>query len=115
MKNSFLISILYIILSCISITPADVSAEVTNDEIIQLSLAQAIEAALESLDLAKENWRITDLQFKQNIATTTDILDARTFLTQAEINDYIALYGYKISLAELERAIGKDIVTGSSS
>jgi len=91
-----------------------VLAEVKN-AFINLDVSKKnIQTALESLDHAKENWRITDLQFKQHIATTTDILDARTFLTQAETNYYIALYGYKISLAELERAIGKDIVPGSS-
>lgn len=61
----------------------------------------------ESLVQAEENWRITDLQYKEQIATSTDVLDARTELTQAESNYYSALYGYMISLADLERAIGK--------
>lgn len=61
----------------------------------------------ESLVQARENWRITDLQYKEQIATSTDVLDARTELTQAESNYYQSLYGYMISLCELERAIGK--------
>jgi outer membrane protein len=61
----------------------------------------------ESLVQAKENWRITDLQYKEQIATSTDVLDARTELTQAESNYYQALYGYMISLSDLERAMGK--------
>jgi len=63
----------------------------------------------ESLVQAKENWRITDLQYKEQIATSTDVLDARTELTQAESNYYSALYGYMVSLAELERAMGKEV------
>ena len=60
-----------------------------------------------SLTQAKENWRITDLQYKEQIATSTDVLDARTELTQAESNYISALYGYMVALADLERAIGK--------
>lgn len=66
-----------------------------------------IQTAKESQVQAKENWRITNLQYQQQMATSTDVLDARTFLTQAETNYYGALYGYMISLAELEMAAGK--------
>ncbi len=61
----------------------------------------------ESLIQAKENWRITNLQYQEQIATSTDVLDARTFLSQAETNYYSALYGYMIALSDLERALGK--------
>ena len=67
---------------------------------------QNIQTAKESLAQAKENWRITNLQYQQQMTTSTEVLDARTFLTQAETNYYGALYGYMIALAELERAAG---------
>jgi outer membrane protein TolC len=66
-----------------------------------------IRTAKESLGQAKENYRITNLQYQQQITTSTEVLDARTFLSQAETNYYGALYGYMISEAELERAMGK--------
>jgi len=66
-----------------------------------------IQTAQKSLVQAKENWRITNLQYQQQMTTSTEVLDARTFLTQAETNYYGALYGYMISLAELERAVGE--------
>nr|HID59998.1 TolC family protein [Desulfobacterales bacterium] len=66
-----------------------------------------IKTAKVALDQARENYRITNLQYQQQMATTTDVLDARTFLTQAETNYYGSRYGYMISLAELERAVGK--------
>ncbi len=65
-----------------------------------------IETARIALSQAKENFRITDLQYKQNLTTSTEVLDARTYLTQAEVNYYSALYGYMILKAKLERAIG---------
>jgi len=68
---------------------------------------QNIQTAKESLVQAKENWRITNLQYQQQMTTSTEVLDARTFLTRAETNYYGALYGYMISLAELERAVGR--------
>lgn len=65
-----------------------------------------IDTAARALDQAKENWRITDLQYKQQVATSTDVLDARAFLTQADTNYFKALYGYLDAKAGLERAIG---------
>ncbi len=67
---------------------------------------QNIQTAQKSLVQAKENWRITNLQYQQQMITSTEVLDARTFLTRAETNYYGALYGYMIALAELERAAG---------
>jgi len=65
-----------------------------------------IHTAIEALKQARENFRITDLQYKEGITTSTEVLDARTFLTQAEFNYHRALYGYRIAKAELQRAIG---------
>ena len=65
-----------------------------------------IETASTALDQAKENYRITNLQYQHQLATTTNVLDARTFLSQARTNYYGALYGYLISEAELERVAG---------
>ena len=56
---------------------------------------------------ARENWRITELQYQNQVVTSTDVLDARALLTQAESSYYHALYGYRIALARLERAVGR--------
>jgi len=64
-----------------------------------------------ALKQAKENYRITDLQYKEQVTTSTEVLDARTLLSQSEANYYGALYGYFDALARLERTVGKrDIV-----
>ena len=68
-----------------------------------------ITTASQALDQALENWRITNVQYRQQVATSTEVLDARTFLTQADSNYYNSLYGYSIAIAELNRVIGKDI------
>ncbi|WP_022671353.1 TolC family protein [Hippea alviniae] len=75
-----------------------------------LDLQTAIEnikTAKVALKEAKENYRITDIRYKNQLATSTDVLDARTYLTQAEMNYYTALYGYYIAKAKLRRALGE--------
>ena len=66
-----------------------------------------IATAQKGLSQARENWRITDLQYQQQVATSTDVLDARSFLTQADTSYYRAVYSYLDAVAGLERAIGK--------
>jgi outer membrane protein TolC len=68
-----------------------------------------IGTAEKALEQARENWRITELQYQQQIATSTDVLDVRSFLTQADTNYYSAVYGYLNTLAGLDRAIGEKV------
>ena len=70
--------------------------------------ATSIGTAERGREQARENWRITNLQYRQQVATSTDVLDSRTLLSQAEGNYFRALYGYRIALAELERALGRE-------
>ncbi|BBO81053.1 transporter [Desulfosarcina ovata subsp. sediminis] len=58
---------------------------------------------------AEENLRITRLGYRRQAATSTEVLDARTDLTQAKTNYYQALYGYLDALAALERAVGQQL------
>lgn len=67
-----------------------------------------IQTAEKALKQAKENWRITKLQYDQQVVNSTEVLDARAYLTKADSNYYNALYGYLISFAELERAVGRE-------
>lgn len=67
-----------------------------------------IRTAEEALAQAKENYRITNLQYQQQVTTSTEVLDAQTFLTQSEMNYYKALYGHMMARAALDRAVGAD-------
>jgi len=79
----------------------------TKSAYLDLSVAaNNIGTAREGLKQAKENARITDLQYRNQITTSTEVLDSRTFLSQAEANYYRALYGYMVALANLDRAVG---------
>ena len=60
-----------------------------------------------AVDQAEENYRMTNLQYQQQMANSTTLLDAATFLERSRNNYYDSLYGYLMARAELERALGR--------
>lgn len=62
-----------------------------------------------ALHQARENYRITELQYRQQLVNSSEVLDARVYLTSAERNYYSAVYGYQLALAALSRAVGTDL------
>ena len=63
-----------------------------------------------AIEQAKENLRITEERYKEQVSTTTDVLVAQTLLTDTMTNYYNALYDFKIAKAVLYRAIGQEIL-----
>jgi len=61
-----------------------------------------------AIEQAKENYRINEERYKEQVATSTDVLDAQTLLTQSMTNYYNALYDFKIAKATLLKAIGSE-------
>ncbi len=59
-----------------------------------------------AVEQAEENFRINAERFKEQVATTTEVLDAQTLLTQAKSNYFNALSDYNITWARLDRAMG---------
>jgi outer membrane protein TolC len=55
---------------------------------------------------AKENYRITEERYKEQLTTNTEVLDAQTLLTQAQENYYSALTTFNLAGARLQRAMG---------
>ncbi len=65
---------------------------------------KTVELAIEQ---AKENFRIYTEQYKEQIATQTDVLIAQVLLSRTRTNYYSALYDYEIARAALFRAMGR--------
>ena len=65
-----------------------------------------IQVARTAVVQAEENFRMNEERYKQQMATTTDVLDAQTLLTQARSNYFNALSEHNIAWARLERAMG---------
>jgi outer membrane protein TolC len=58
------------------------------------------------IEQANENFRIAQERFRENVATTTDVLDAQTLLTKAKADYANALGDFNINRAILDRAMG---------
>jgi len=67
---------------------------------------ESIEVAGTSIEQAEENYRITVEQYRENVTTSTEVLDAQTLQAQAKVNYFTALSNYHIARARLEKAMG---------
>ncbi len=71
---------------------------------------KAIITVEKAVEQAKENFRINQERYKQQVATSTDVLDAQTLLSRTMTNFYNALYSFKIAKATLYRVMGQEII-----
>jgi outer membrane protein TolC len=71
---------------------------------------KAIITVEKAVEQAKENFRINEERYKEQVATSTDVLDAQTLLSKTVTNYYNALYAFKIAKAALYRAMGQEII-----
>jgi outer membrane protein len=71
---------------------------------------RAIITVEKAIEQAKENFRINQERYNEQMGTSTDVLDAQTLLSKTMTNYYNALYIYKISKAALYRAMGQGTV-----
>ncbi len=63
-----------------------------------------------AVEQAQENLRMNEARYKEQVATSTDVLDARTLLSETETNYYNALSAYNIAKAKLYRAVGIEVI-----
>ena len=59
---------------------------------------------------ARENMRITEERYKEQVATSVDILVAQNLLTSTQVNYFNALYDFKIAKAFLQKAVNLEIL-----
>jgi outer membrane protein TolC len=71
---------------------------------------QNIRTIEKAVEQSKENLRITEEQYKEQVATQTDVLVAQTLVTQTMTNYFNSLYDYKIAKSVLLRAIGQEVL-----
>ena len=68
---------------------------------------EKIPTAQKAVDQAEENLRVSEERYKAQVATSTEVLDAQTLLSQARMNYYSALYDHNLAKAGLLRAVGE--------
>lgn len=73
------------------------------------SAGRNIDASNIAIDSAKENLRIVNLQYAQQLAASYEVVNAMTKLVNAQYNYYNALYLHNIAAAQLENLMGMDM------
>ncbi len=88
----------------------DIKLEVQTNYLDMNNAAQKINVTKDALGQAEENLRINKVRYEEGVGTATDVIDAITLLTTAEMNYYRALYEFKRAQAGFMYATGKDLV-----
>lgn len=68
-----------------------------------------VEVANKSVEQASENYRLTVDKYDQQLASSSDLIDAQAYLLEAETNLTSALVSFQISKAKLNNAVGRKI------
>ena len=84
----------------------NIHLEVKKAYLRTIEAAEAIITVEKAIEQAKENFRINQERYKEQVATSTDVLDAQTLLSRTMTNYYNALYAFKTAKAALYRAMG---------
>jgi outer membrane protein TolC len=71
----------------------------------------AILTVQKAVEQARENFRMNEERYKEQVATSTDVLDAQTLLTQTQTKYFNALSAFNISKGGLNRAMGIEVLT----
>jgi len=66
---------------------------------------KSLTASKDRLQSARNSYKIVSKKYKEGMASYIEYIDARTTMTQAEINRIVAIYDYQIKQAELEKII----------
>jgi outer membrane protein TolC len=67
---------------------------------------EVIKSQKESLDLATEVARVTNIKFKEGVGSNLEVITAETDLRQAQTNYYAAIYDALIAKVDLQKATG---------
>jgi len=74
-----------------------------------LTAKENLKVAQDSLSEAEEYYRLTVEQFKNQLASTTDVLDAESMLTSAKKGREISYYQLLKAYYDLQEAVGGNI------
>jgi len=83
-----------------------ISLQIKNSYLLLKEAEKRIFVAEKAIEQAEENFRINGERYKEQVATSTDVIDAQTLLTKTKSDYYNALSDYNIALGTLERAMG---------
>ena len=89
----------------------DIRQDLKRAYVVLKAAEKNISTAEKAVEQAKENFRMNEERYKEQVATTNDVLDAQTLLTETETKYFNTLSAYNIAKAGLHRAMGIEIIT----
>ena len=87
----------------------NIQLEVYNNYLNLKKTSKKIELSELQVESAEENYRITKEKYYQQLATSTELIDAETALLNANISLITSKVEYKIGLSELNRSTGRGL------
>jgi outer membrane protein TolC len=83
-----------------------ISLDVKNAYLQLKEAEKRIFVTRKAIEQAEENFRINEERYREQVANSTDVIDAQTLLSRSKSDYYNALSDYNIALSRLERAMG---------
>ena len=83
-----------------------ITLEVKNAFLLLQEAEKQVHVTKKAIEQAEENFRINTERYREQVGTTTDVIDAQTLLTKAKADHSNALGDFNINQARLERAMG---------
>lgn len=83
-----------------------VALEVKQAFLLLREAERQLQVTKKAIEQAEENYRINTERYREQVGTSTEVIDAQTILTKARSDHYNALGDFNISLANLQWAMG---------
>lgn len=87
----------------------NIEVEVYTKYLNLIKSKEKVDVSKLSLEQASENYRITSEKYREQLATSTDLIDAEVSILQAATNLTLSLIEYSLAKVRLEKAIGRKI------
>ncbi len=87
----------------------NIEVEVYQNYLNLFKSKEKVDVSRLSLEQASENYRITSEKYEQQLATSTDLIDAEVSELQAATNLTSSLIEYNLAKVRLEKAVGRKI------
>lgn len=86
-----------------------IEVEVYQSYLNLMKLKEKVDVSKSSLEQSSENYRITAEKYKEQLATSTDLIDAEISELQAATNLTLSLIEYNLTKVRLEKSVGRRI------
>jgi outer membrane protein len=83
-----------------------ITLEVKNAFLLLHEAEKQLQVTKKAIEQAEENFRINTERYREQVGTSTEVIDAQTLITKARADHFNALGDLNINQARLERAMG---------